>query len=133
MYSNARSLCSSTQPVYIQKQAASTFYLPLEEVAIPAANYNYNHYDLPFLHIMIIVIISDEDMLIICTNIQLNILRSSIPGTIESPMGTHVHFDQLCLLPFLLLSSVFFGCVTNFCVVVLSYLSLELESLELFS
>ena len=28
-----------------------------------AANYNYNHYNLPFSHIMIIVIISDEDML----------------------------------------------------------------------
>ena len=49
-YSNARSLL------------ASTFYLPPEEGAILAANYNYNHYDLPFSHIMIIVIISDEDM-----------------------------------------------------------------------
>ena len=28
-----------------------------------AANYNYNHYNLPFSHIMIIVMISDEDML----------------------------------------------------------------------
>ena len=27
------------------------------------ANYNYNHYNLTFSHIMIIVIISDEDML----------------------------------------------------------------------
>ena len=27
------------------------------------ANYNYNHYNLPFSHIMVIVIISDEDML----------------------------------------------------------------------
>ena len=27
-----------------------------------AANYNYNHYNLPFSHIMITVIISDEDM-----------------------------------------------------------------------
>ena len=35
-----------------------------EEVAISAANYNYNHYNLPFSHIMIIVIISDEDVLI---------------------------------------------------------------------
>ena len=43
--------------------AASTFYLPSEEVATSAANYNYNHYNLPFSHIMIIVIISDEDML----------------------------------------------------------------------
>ena len=40
------------------------FYLPSEEVAISAANYNYNHYNLPFSHIMIIVIISDEDMLV---------------------------------------------------------------------
>ena len=40
------------------------FYLPSEEVAISAANYNYNHYNLPFSHIMIIVIISDEDMLL---------------------------------------------------------------------
>ena len=30
-----------------------------------AANYNYNHYNLPFSHIMIIVIISDEDVLTI--------------------------------------------------------------------
>ena len=30
-----------------------------------AASYNYNYYNLPFSHIMIIVIISDEDMLII--------------------------------------------------------------------
>ena len=44
---------------------ASTSYLPSEEVAISAANYNYNHYNLPFSHIMIIVIISDEDMLFI--------------------------------------------------------------------
>ena len=28
-----------------------------------AANYNYNHYNLPFSHIMIIVIISDENIL----------------------------------------------------------------------
>ena len=42
---------------------ASTFYLPSEEVAISAANYNYNHYNLPFSYIMIIVIILDEDML----------------------------------------------------------------------
>ena len=28
-----------------------------------AANYNYDHYNLPFSHIMIIVIISDEDIL----------------------------------------------------------------------
>ena len=53
-HSNARSLL------------ASTFYLPSEEVAISAANYNYNHYNLPFSYIMIIVIISDEDMLIFC-------------------------------------------------------------------
>ena len=52
-YSNARNLL------------ASTFYLPSEEVAISAANYNYNHYNLPLSHIMIIVIISDEDMLLI--------------------------------------------------------------------
>ena len=51
-YSNARS------------PLASTFYLPSEEVAISAANYNYNHYNLPFSHIMIKVIISDEDMLL---------------------------------------------------------------------
>ena len=50
-YSNARSLL------------ASTFYLPSEEVAILAANYNYNHYNLPFSYIVIIVIISDEDTL----------------------------------------------------------------------
>ena len=49
-YSNARSLL------------VWSFYLPSEEVAISAANYNYNHYNLPFSH-MIIVIISDEDML----------------------------------------------------------------------
>ena len=49
-YSNARSLL------------ASTFCLPSEEVVISAANYNYNH-NLLFSHIMIIVIISDEDML----------------------------------------------------------------------
>ena len=42
-YSNARSLL------------ASTFYLLSEEVAISAANYNYNYYNLPFSHIMIIV------------------------------------------------------------------------------
>ena len=42
---------------------ASTFYVPSEEVAISAANYNYNHYDLSFSHIVLIVIISDEDML----------------------------------------------------------------------
>ena len=41
----------------------STFYLPSEEVAISAANYNYNHYNLPFSHIMIAVTISDEAML----------------------------------------------------------------------
>ena len=46
-YSNARSLL------------ASTIYLPSEEVAISAADYNYNHYNLPFSPIMIIVIISD--------------------------------------------------------------------------
>ena len=51
--SNARSLL------------ASNFYLPSEEVAISAANYNYNHYNLPFSHIMIILITSDEDMLLI--------------------------------------------------------------------
>ena len=41
----------------------STFYVRPEEVAISAANYNYNHYDLPFSHIVLIVIISDEDIL----------------------------------------------------------------------
>ena len=41
----------------------STFYVRSEEVAISAANYNYNHYDLPFSHIVLIVIISDEDIL----------------------------------------------------------------------
>ena len=50
-YSNARSLL------------ASNFYLPSEEVTISAANYNYNHFNLPLSDIMIIVIISDEDML----------------------------------------------------------------------
>ena len=50
-YSNTRSLL------------ASTFCLPSEEVAISVANNNYNHYYLPFSYIMIIVIISDEDML----------------------------------------------------------------------
>ena len=34
-----------------------------EEAGISAASYNYNHYNLPFSHIIIIVIISDEDML----------------------------------------------------------------------
>ena len=29
-----------------------------------AANYNYNHYNLPFSDVMIIVIISDGDMLL---------------------------------------------------------------------
>ena len=57
-YSNARSLL------------ASTFYLPSEEVAISAANYNYNHYNLPLSHIMIIVIISDEDMLLINSQLE---------------------------------------------------------------
>ena len=33
------------------------------EVLYREANYNYNHYNLPFSHIMIIVIISNEDML----------------------------------------------------------------------
>ena len=42
---------------------ASTFYLPSEDVAISVGNYNYNHNNLPFSHIMIMVIISDEDML----------------------------------------------------------------------
>ena len=42
---------------------ASTLYLPLEEVAMSAANYKYNHYNLLFSHTMIIIIISDEDML----------------------------------------------------------------------
>ena len=32
---------------------ASTIYLPSEEVAISAANYNYNYYNLPFSHIML--------------------------------------------------------------------------------
>ena len=59
----------------------------------------------------------------------LDILHSSIPATIESPLTTHVPFGQLCLIPFLLPSSVFFCCVANFCVVVFSYLPLELESL----
>ena len=30
--------------------------------AISAANYNYNHYNLPFSNIMIIVLISNEDI-----------------------------------------------------------------------
>ena len=34
-----------------------------EEVIISAASYNYNHHNLPFSYIMIIVVISDEDML----------------------------------------------------------------------
>ena len=42
---------------------ASTFYFLSEEVAISAANYNYNRYNLPFSRMMIIVIISDEDIL----------------------------------------------------------------------
>ena len=46
-----------TQPINLD------FYVRSEEVAISAANYNYNHYDLPFSHIVLIVIISDEDML----------------------------------------------------------------------
>ena len=54
-YSNARCLL------------ASTFHLPSEEVAISAANYNHNHYNLPFSHIMIKVIISNEDMLLFHT------------------------------------------------------------------
>ena len=63
-YSNARSLL------------ASTFYLPSEEVAISAANYNYNHYNLPFSHIMIIVINSDEDMLKLWTRVHKHPLSS---------------------------------------------------------
>ena len=63
-YSNARSLL------------ASTFYLPSEEVAISAANYNYNHYNLPFSDIMIIVIISDEDMLDVETPVVERVNRS---------------------------------------------------------
>ena len=53
---------NSNQQSNTRSLLASTFYLPSEGVAISAANYNYNHYNLPFLHIMIIVIISDEDM-----------------------------------------------------------------------
>ena len=63
-HSNARSLL------------ASTFYLPSEEVAISAANYNYNHYNLPFSDIMIIVIISDEDMLDVETPVVERVNRS---------------------------------------------------------
>ena len=47
---------------------ASTFYLPSEEVAISVAIFKYNHYILPFSHIMIIVIISDENMLEVKVN-----------------------------------------------------------------
>ena len=50
---------------YTRSQLASTFYLPLEEVAISAANYNYNHYNLPFSTYNDYIVISDEDMLII--------------------------------------------------------------------
>ena len=55
LYSNVRRA--------VRSLLASTFYLRSEEVAISAANYNYNHYSLPFSHVMIIVITSDEDML----------------------------------------------------------------------
>ena len=58
--SNARSLLTST------------FNLPLEEAAISEASYNYNHYNLSFSHIMIIVIISNEDTLILNIALVLN-------------------------------------------------------------
>ena len=66
-YSSARSLL------------ASNFYLLSEEIAISAANYNYNHYNLPFSHIMIILITSDEDMLLILC-IKLNRPFSNKPA-----------------------------------------------------
>ena len=47
----------------------------------------------------------------------LDILRSAIPATIESPMTTHVPFGQLCLIPFLFHSLVLFCCVADFCVI----------------
>ena len=59
----------------------------------------------------------------------LDILCSPIPAIMESPMTMHVPFSQLCLIPFLFSSSVFFCWVANFCVVLFSYLPLELESL----
>ena len=55
---------NSNQQSNTRSLLASSFYLPSEGVAISAANYNYNHYHLPFSHIMIIVIISDEGMLL---------------------------------------------------------------------
>ena len=36
-----------------------------EEVAISAAIYNYNYYNLQFSHVMVMVIISGEDILIV--------------------------------------------------------------------
>ena len=62
----------------------------------------------------------------------LDIFRSSIPATIECTITTHVPFGQLCLIPFLFSSPVFFCCVVNFWLVVFSYSQLELESLSEF-
>ena len=64
-YSNARSLI------------ALKIYLPSEEVAISTANYNYNHYNLPFSHIMIIVIISVEDMLVEKKNLLIRLNKAA--------------------------------------------------------
>ena len=58
-------------PLCLQKTRPTTraqprFLISTQKNRKLAANYNYNHYSLPFSHIMIIVIISDEDMLLIC-------------------------------------------------------------------
>ena len=77
LYSNTRSLLTST------------FFLPSEEVAISAANYNYNHYNLPFSHIMIIVTISDEDMLWVKVPV---IIRHAFMGVSPSRYLSHYVF-----------------------------------------
>ena len=58
-------------PLCLQKRRPTTraqprFLISTQKNGKLAANYNYNHYNLSFSHIMIIVIISDEDMLLIC-------------------------------------------------------------------
>ena len=47
--------------------------------------------------------------------VLLDNLRSSIPAIIESPVTTHVPFYQLCFIPSLFSSLVFFCCVSSFC------------------
>ena len=78
------------------------------------ANYNYNHYNLPFLHIMIIVIISGEVMLGewnklntgIRTSVCYNMFRKSVLSFIR-PSASKVYnindtiLSLLSALPFL--------------------------------